>query len=58
MKRSDIAPLRLANQRLTRSAFTSPVEVVRWFGAIQSQDLAASLYGIGLRMVDATEATV
>jgi hypothetical protein len=54
MKRSDVARLRLDNQRLTRSSFTDPAEVVRWFGAIQSQDLPASLYAIGLRMRNAT----
>ena len=58
MKRSDIASLRLENQRLTRPSFTSPAEVVRWFGAVQSQDLLASLYAIGLRMQQATEALV
>jgi hypothetical protein len=58
MKRSDIARLRLENQRLSCSSFTTPVEVVRWFGAIQSQDLPASLYGIGLRMRRATEVLV
>ena len=58
MKRSDIARLRLANQRLTLPAFSTPVDVVRWFGAIQSQDLPASLYAIGLRMRQATEALV
>jgi hypothetical protein len=58
MKPPDIARLRLDNQRLTRSSFTTPVEVVRWFGAIQSQDLAGSLYAVGLRMRHATEAIV
>jgi len=58
MKRSDIAKVRLANQCLKRPSFTSPVEVVRWFGAIQSQDLPASLYAIGLRMRSATQAIV
>lgn len=58
MKLSDMARLRLDNQRLSRSSFTTPVEVVRWFGAIQSQDLPASLYAIGLRMRHATEALV
>jgi hypothetical protein len=58
MKRSDVARLRLDNQRLSRSSFTTPVEVVRWFGAIQSQDLPGSLYAIGLRMRHATEALV
>ena len=58
MKRSDIARRRLANQHLTRPTFTRPVEVVRWFGALQSQDLPASLYAIGRRMRHATEALV
>jgi hypothetical protein len=58
MKSSDMARLRLANQRLAGLKFTSPVEVVRWFGAIQSQDLHASLYAIGLRMRHATEPMV
>ena len=58
MKRSDIVRLRLDNQCLSRSSFTNPAEVVRWFGAIQSQDLPGSLYAIGLRMRHATEALV
>ena len=58
MKPSDIARLRLDNQRLTHPSFTTPAEVVRWFGAVQSQDLPASLYAIGLRMRTATEALV
>jgi hypothetical protein len=56
--RSDIARLRLSNQRLSGAMFASPVEVVRWFGAMQSQDLPASLYAIGLRTTGATEAIV
>lgn len=50
--------MRLANQGLLRNSFISPIDVVRWFGAIQSQDLPASLYAIGLRMAHATEAIV
>lgn len=55
MKRLDIARLRLVNQGLEVPSFASPLEVVRWFGAIQSQDLPASLYAIGLRMRRASE---
>jgi len=58
MKPAEIVRLRLHNQQLTRPTFTSPVEVVRWFGAMQSQDLASSLYAIGLRMRHATEERV
>jgi winged helix DNA-binding protein len=58
MRRSDIARLRMVNQRFLKPSFRSPAGVVRWFGAVQSQDLASSLYAIGLRMRDASEATV
>lgn len=58
MKRSDIARLRLQNQQLVDPSLTTPAEVVRWFGAVQSQDLAASLYAIGLRMRSASESLV
>jgi Winged helix DNA-binding domain len=58
MNRSDLARLRLHNQQLILPSFCSPADVVRWFGAIQSQDLSASLYAIGLRMSQATEAVV
>lgn len=57
-ERSEIARLRLANQRLSGPPFASAVEVVRWFGAIQSQDMPASLYAIGLRMAGATQHAV
>jgi len=58
MNRSVLARLRLHNQQLMRPSFSSPAEVVRWFGAVQSQDLSASLCAIGLRMSHATEARV
>jgi winged helix DNA-binding protein len=55
MERPEITRLRVANQCLAGSEFSRPDEVVRWFGAMQSQDLPASLYAIGLRMREATE---
>ncbi len=58
MKRSDIARLRLDNQHLAHSSFSTPAEVVRWFGAIQSQNLPSSSCAIGLRMRAATEVLV
>ena len=48
----------MQNQQLTMPGFRSAADVVRWFGAIQSQDLASSLYAIGLRTRDASQATV
>jgi hypothetical protein len=40
---------RLSNQRLLRSSFRTPQEVVSWLGAMQSQDYAGAKWGIGLR---------
>lgn len=48
-----------SRQPMSLSLFSHhPAEVVRWFGAIQSQDLPGSLYAIGLRMRHSTEALV
>lgn len=58
MTMSDIARLRLHNQQLFSPSFKRPADVVRWFGALQSQDLAGSLYAIGLRTPGASEASV
>jgi len=55
---SDIARRRLHNQHLSRPDFAAPADVVRWFGAVQAQDLFGALYAIGLRMPAATEALV
>ena len=58
MTTSDIAHRRLYNQHLSRPDFETPGDVVRWFGAVQAQDLLGSLYAIGLRMPAATEQLV
>ncbi|HEX3661666.1 MAG TPA: winged helix DNA-binding domain-containing protein [Acidobacteriaceae bacterium] len=58
MTRQQLIRLRLHNQRLTGPSFTNPADVVRWFGAVQSQDLKGSLCAIGLRMRHATETRV
>lgn len=58
MTRAQLLRLRLHNQRLIGPKLTTPADVVRWFGAVQSQDLPGSLYAIGLRMRHATEVTV
>lgn len=46
------------NQQLVRPRFTAPVEVVRWFGAVQAQDYRGSLWAVGQRLPSATEAEV
>src|SRR5215208_2048735 len=54
----DIASYRLQNQRLTQNKFNTPVQVVEWLGAVQSQDFAAAKWAIGLRTRGLTEADV
>ncbi len=49
---------RLASQRLTRATLRTPADVVRWMGAVQSQDLPAALWGVGLRLARGTLAQV
>ena len=57
-KVSRIARLRLQRQRIGGGEFRSPAEVVSWLGAMQAQDYASSLWAIGLRMREATQASV
>jgi Winged helix DNA-binding domain len=54
----EILRRRRENQRLARTSFRKPEDVVAWFGALQAQDYLGSLWAIGLRMRHATEALV
>ncbi len=58
MPNIDIAAQRLNSHHLSHPDFGSPADVVRWFGAVQAQDYFGSLYAIGLRLPEATEATI
>lgn len=58
MTPAEILRRRLDNQRLARTSFRKPEEVVAWLGAMQAQDYLGSLWAIGLRMKNATEALV
>lgn len=53
-----IARRRLLAQRVLRTAFTSPEQVVAWLGAVQAQDYLGALWAVGLRMKAGTEASV
>jgi hypothetical protein len=46
---------RLYHQRLSQPGLANPAEVVRWFGAIQAQELPGALYAVGLRAPGTTE---
>ena len=54
----DLLSQRLNNQKLSAPEFDTPAEVVRWFGAVQSQDFQAAKWALGLRMRTATDAAV
>jgi hypothetical protein len=45
-----IAHARLRNSRLVGEPLSTPVDVVRWFGAVQSQDVPGALWAIAGRM--------
>ncbi len=49
---------RLSNQQILHTRFETPVEVVRWMGAVQAQDYAGGLWGVGLRMAKALESEI
>ena len=58
MGRFDLMPQRLHNQKLSSPDSRKPVDVVRWFGAIQAQDFEAAKWALALRMQSATNAGI
>ncbi|HKP12959.1 MAG TPA: winged helix DNA-binding domain-containing protein [Blastocatellia bacterium] len=54
----DIPRLRLANQHISQTSLDKPADIVARLGAVQAQDYAGALWGIGLRMTSATEKEV
>lgn len=54
MSPTDILQIRLYNQLLAGSKFTSPAEIVSWLGAMQSQNYEMAKWGIGVRLADTT----
>lgn len=54
----NIAKLRLGNQHINRTEFSSPEEVVRWMGCMQAQDYSAAKWAIGNRIKGSTDHTV
>lgn len=49
---------RLRAQRLVGTSLRSPVDVVRWFGAVQAQDYGAAKWALGQRSRAATDAAI
>ena len=53
---TDIARQRLHTQRIAGAKFAAADAVVRWLGAVQSQDYAGAKWAVGQRMHNATDA--
>lgn len=49
MTRRHLARWRLRAQSITDARFTSPEDVVRWLGAVQSQEQAVAKWSVGMR---------
>jgi Winged helix DNA-binding domain len=58
MTPSEIIQRRLSNQRLIASTFKKPIEVVRWLGAVQSQDYAGGKLALGLRLQNPSDTVI
>lgn len=50
MNSSEVVAQRLRNQKLSSAEFKKPADVVRWFGAVQAQDLNGAKWALALRM--------
>jgi hypothetical protein len=55
MDNADILRYRLHNQRLSTPSTETPADVVRWHGAMQSQEFGPAKWSIGQRIVGTTE---
>ncbi len=53
-----LAERRLFSQRLLGARFDQAADVVRWLGAVQSQDYAGAKWGLAQRMHRATDAAI
>ena len=54
----DIPYQRLVNQHIIKSTFQKPEDVVRWLGAVQSQDYAAAKWAIAQRAKNLTDSAI
>jgi DNA glycosylase AlkZ-like len=58
MDSADVAHRRLHSLRLTTAPLDSPADVVRWLGAVQSQDYPGAKWAVAQRTSDTTDATL
>jgi hypothetical protein len=55
MNAFDLTTLRLQNQHLTKPEFTDPADVVKYLGAVQSQDYNGAKWALGMRLKNSTD---
>ena len=58
MNNGEISHLRLYNQRLPTAPFRTAAEVVRYLGAVQSQDYAGAKWALAQRMTDTSDTSL
>ena len=58
MTPEEIRRLRLSHSGLSHSPFTTGADAVAHSGAVQAQDFSAAIWSLGLRIRDATAATI
>ena len=58
MKLADIPAIRLFNQQITQTKFTKPEELVKYLGAVQSQDFFGAKWALGLRLPGSNDAEI
>lgn len=58
MTSTEILKARLLNQQIASHQFKTPGEVVKWMGAVQSQDYLSALYAVGLRLKKTTDSSI
>ena len=55
MNAFDLTALRLQNQHLAKPEFTNPADVVKYLGAVQSQDYSGAKWALGMRLKNSTD---
>ncbi len=58
MHLSELAGLRLHAQGMLVSRFKAPADAVRWLVAVQAQDYAGARWGVGMRVIAATDSSI
>lgn len=58
MTEDEIISIRLRNQQLVNASLRDPIDIVRWLGAVQSQDYAGGKWGLASRSGGITDETI